>query len=389
MASQEIAVAAATPMPVLANQLTDDKLIPLAKFDPSQQRQIQDVALGVDIRDSNAIMTFGAQMQRKLNGVLDDLLAGTSTEELGQAGELTVELSKGIRLMNLRRMKSEAEGADFVSRACSRLGKIPVIGAQISAIRHFQLMHTEIVKHLADIETKAGKEMGVLKATNAKLDALVDATDQNLRALEVQIAGGQQALLRAREAFKALKAEVEKSNDAIAFAQLRDLGEQINAFETRLLRMQIAFMDGILSIPEIRATQSVSRIEIMNILDTILFDLPRLKSAIIRVSALNRIGKASAASAAKRKLTREIAEIGQDALQQVYVQSKQSQGEGLADVEALSTACDKLLATISRGVEIDAENRAKRAEAERKLVGLKDKLMVGMQAGAEQLLAAS
>ena len=63
MASQEIAVAAATPMPALANELADDKLIPLARFDAAQLQQIQGVALAVDIHDSNAIMTFGAQMQ--------------------------------------------------------------------------------------------------------------------------------------------------------------------------------------------------------------------------------------------------------------------------------------------------------------------------------------
>lgn len=94
--------------------------------------------------------------------------------------------------------------------------------------------------------------------------------------------------------------------DPVKLATVRDLGDQINGFETRLLRLPMAAADALLSVPQTRLAQSAGRIEYRNVVDILLFDLPRLEAAVLRVAALKRISDTSKAIDARRKLTQQL-----------------------------------------------------------------------------------
>lgn len=370
----------ATESPSLAMQLAPADIIDPARFDATRQQQAAIIAAGVSVNDSNTIATFGAGPQRKLSGFLDQLLAGTRADEIGVAGALVTELATDIKALDLPAVKREAEGRQ------SLLASLPVIGKYYSAFRRFRAMHTQVTGHLAEIERRADTHLGKLKASNAGLDRLLDATEANLREIEVWVAGGQQALLRMRAAYEDERTALAAERDPVRFAKLRDMAEQINAFETRLVRMHVAFTRGILAIPQIRTAQQAGRIEIQNTLDTILFDLPDLKAAIVRVAALHQISRASDATAARRKIARELQEIGVDALDQAYTAAKRTQGDMAGDVETLTRVTDKMLATIDKGLQIDRENRGKREAAVQQLGEVRTRLLEGLRAHADQAM---
>ena len=348
------------------------------KFDTVARQQVDSIAASVSVNDSNAIATFGAGPQRKLSGFLDQLLAGTRADDIGVAGQLVTELATDIKALDLPAVKREAEGKQGL------LAGLPVVGKYYSAFRRFRAMHQQITTHLQEIERRADTHLGKLKANNAALDRLLDATEANLREIEVWVAGGQKALLRMRDAFEAERTTLTTERDAVRFAKLRDMAEQINAFETRLVRMHVAFTRGILSVPQIRTAQQAGRIEIQNTLDTILFDLPDLKAAIVRVAALHQINRAADATTARRKIARELQGIGIDALDQAYTAAKRTQGDMAGDVETLTRVTDKMLATIDKGLQIDRENRIKREAAVAQLGEVRTRLMEGLRAHADK-----
>lgn len=370
-------------LPALVNIFTDDRKINLAKFDEQQRQIITEIASSVKVLDSDTITSFGMQSQRKLNGYLDDLLQGIRTNEVGAAGELTIELARTIKKINIPQMKEEVNGGDWV---CNTFGQLPLIGKWASSIRYFQMAHKEIIDHLADIENKAQSDVGKLKAINNKLDQLINYTLENLKELELVLAAGQAIVMRVRAEFSAKKNELSQSNDLIALTQLRDREEQINAFETRLLKIHIAFTDALISVPQIRMTQESSRIAARDIIDTISFDLPRLKRAILQVASLNQIIKASKENEARKELTRQISALGAEALDEAYTKAKRSQGSGAEEVAALAAVVDKLLETINKGVRLDEENKIKRAEAEQQLGTIKVKLMDGMRDNIQKII---
>ena len=368
-----------TNLPELANTLPDSQKINLAKFDDAQRQRITDIASTVGVLDSTAVTNFGVEAQRKMNSFLDQLLQGIRTYEVGQAGALTIQLARQIKAMDLPKVQSEIQGGDWLTR-------VPLVGRWMSAVRRFQAEHEEIVKHLSEIEGKGQREMTKLASVNSKMDALADRTLDNLKELEISLAAGQVVLMRARGEFRKRKDEVQQSRDPVALVQLRDQAAQIDAFETRLLRMHVAYTDALVAIPQIRMTQEAARIEQRNIMDTILFDLPRLKSAILRVASLNLIVDAAKEDEARREITRQIGAIGADALDDAYTRAKLSQGTGIEDVAALAAVADKLLATIEKGVQLDEENRQKRQAAEQQLGGIQEKLMDGLRANAQQIV---
>ena len=230
-------------------QLAPADIVDPSRFDDTRRQQVDIIAASVSSGDSNTVATFGAGPQRKLSGFLDQLLGATRADDIGVAGALVTELATDIKALDLPAIKREAEGRPGL------LARLPVVGRYYSAFRRFRALHEQVTAHLAAIEQRAETHLGKLKASNAGLDRLLDATEANLRELEVWVAGGQKALLRMRQAFGQEHAALVGVRDPVRLAKLRDMAEQIDAFETRLVRMHVAFTRGILAIPQIRMAQ--------------------------------------------------------------------------------------------------------------------------------------
>jgi len=378
----EVATVDKAIIPELVNAMAGDQKIDMTKFSEPQMGRINQIVASVGDLTSSTVTSFGADKQMQMNSYLDDLLKGIRTSDAGEAGAITLDLARHIKSMNLPTMKKEAEGGDWVVNS---IGKLPLVGKYFSALRAFQLNHTMVLTYIQEIQDRAQREMGKLAATNTKLDQLVDRTVENLKDLEVFLAAGQSILVRAKVKFRDQQAALAQSTDQVALMRLRDDAEQINAFEVRLMRMHIGFTDGLLSVPQIRLTQEAARIEARNIMDTILFDLPRLKSAILRVAALKQISDASKETEARREIAREIGTIGSEMLDAAYTKAKESQGSGAEDIAMLAQTADKLLETIAKGVRLDEENRQKRQAQEQQLGDIKSKLLDGLKQNAQAL----
>lgn len=360
--------------------------VDLARFDPAGMQRVAEIAATVSLEDSASAMTFGVEPQNRANSHLDRLMGDMRAYEAGVAGDLTIELSHGLSALNLPRLRRESNGKDWVANS---FGRIPVIGRYFSALRHLQVSQNRVIDLMGKIEGKAQAERVKLSANHAQMDKLVDATLENIRDLEFYLAAGDLVVERFRHEFEQKKAAARESQDPIALAKLRDLNEQCSAFETRLLRMHIAYADSLVSVPEIRLTQEAARIEMCNIMDSILFDMPRLKRAIIRVASLAQISRAHKNTQARKDLARKLSAMGSEALQEAYVAAKSTQGDGVNDVADLSMQADKMLETLSLGLRMDEENARKRDAAHKSLGELKAKLQAGFIAHGERLSAAA
>jgi uncharacterized protein YaaN involved in tellurite resistance len=382
------AVGAATPMnleparagqvPALADQFGPEQRVDLSKFDGNAMARVNQIASAVGKLDGRAVNSFGLEPQARANAFLDELMAGIRTSEAGNAGALVAELATGLKMLDIPGMKREAESQGQESL----LASLPLIGKSIadsmSAFKRFRANYTLITAHFEKIEEKGRREMASLAAMDSKLDRLVQQNLDSMRELEMYVAAGQVVLDREKVKFRNEREAALSGSDAVALAQARDHGEQINAFETRLLRLSMAMQDALTNVPETRLTQSAGRIEYTNILDTLMFDLPRLKKAILRVAALKLINDASAGSEARRALAQQTAAAGIDMLDKAYTKAKESQSGALAEIAAMGEIADHIVGIIDKGAQIDVKNQASRAEAMRQLEGIKNKFIAGM-----------
>ncbi|MBC3861562.1 toxic anion resistance protein [Undibacterium jejuense] len=369
--------------PALRYELQADRQIDLNKFTDEQKARINQIAASVSFSDTNSLMSFGADAQRELSKHLDQLLEGMRTSEAGRAGEITIALATTLKDLNLPKIKQEVAGQ---SSLAEQFGKIPFVGEWFSALRALQQNHKKITEHLNAIEQKSQAQLTTLRSTNDKLDRLVQASIDHIKTMELYMAAGQILIKRARLEFEQKRVAVEQSRDVVEIAKLRDFAEQINAFETRVVRMHVAHSQSIVSVPEIRATQTAAMIEMNNVMDSILFDLPALKRAILNVAALSETAKASKATEARRALSRELGGIGSDQLQDAYLKAKNSQGDFAADVAVLAQSADKLLQTIALGHRLDLENADKREKSINDLNALNRKFTEGLLESGNQFV---
>jgi uncharacterized protein YaaN involved in tellurite resistance len=366
------------PLPALADQFGPERRVDLAKFDPPTLARVHQIVGAIAVLDGRAVNSFGLEPQARANAFLDELMAGIRTSDVGNAGALVAELATGVKMLDIPGMKREAQGEG----GPGLLASLPIIGkriaASMSAFRRFQANYSMIASHFANIEDKGRREMANLSAMDSKLDRLVQQNLDSLRELEIYIAAGQVVLEREKAKFRAARDAALTSGSVIALAQVRDHGEQINAFDTRLLRLSMAMQDAVTNIPETRLTQSAGRIEYTNILDTLMFDLPRLKKAILRVAALKQINDAARGDDARRALAQQTAAAGIDMLDKAYTKAKESQSGALAEIAAMGDIADRIVGIIDKGGQIDVRNQASRAEAMRRLEGIKTKFVAGM-----------
>jgi len=371
------------PIPALKLELQPKHKVDLAKLSDDQRTRINQIVSSVSFSDTNSLLSFGSDAQRQLSQHLDQLLEGIRTSEAGRAGEVTIALATTIKDLNLPKVKDEVQGEGGLVGALSRL---PVVGSWFSALRTLQLNHRKITQHLEKIENDAQGQLTLLKTMNNKLDRMVDATIENIKALELYMAAGQVVVLRARAEFEQQRQAVEKSREVVEIARLRDFAEQINAFETRVVRIHLAHSQSMVSVPEIRASQTATVIEMNNVMDSILFDLPSLKRAILKIASLAATVKASKATDARRALSRELTSIGSEDLQSAYLKAKESQGDLSADVAALAMSADKLLETIELGRRLDIANADRRAKAITDLSSLNRKFTDGLLLAGNQFI---
>lgn len=371
-------------LPILNLEYRPEYMMDLSTLNPGQVDQVKQIVSGLSFDDTNSLLTYAAKPLQALTAHLDELLVGVRTSETGRAGEITVALATTLKDLRLPDIQAEIQkGGGFAAG----LGKLPLVGGWFSALRGLRERSKQIVDHLDAIESKAQNDMAELRAWNTKLDRLVDVSIQAIKDLELYLAAGQVVVKRARSEFQARVDSARETKNMVEIARVRDIGERLNAFEVRMVRIHLAYTQSIVSVPEIRATQTAGIIELNNIMDSVLFDLPRLKSAIIRVTSLGKIARASAETKARESFRRELEGLASEQLQATYLAAKESQGDFASDIAVLSQSADKLLETIRLGEKIDVDNAQKRSQAITDLSTIRAKFKDGLIEAGERFIA--
>jgi uncharacterized protein YaaN involved in tellurite resistance len=383
-AAAEIAmIAAPGNVPALAPPEVRE-LIPMSRFSPAERAQIDTIAKGVDFTDADSIIAQMNGPNQKFADAIARELANVAVYETGAAAEIILELSRQIKSANLVKMRRETSGEDWVA---ANFGKLPIIGPRVSAIRHFQLNHKSLVGELARIRDKAHAEITRLRGVHRQLETQEQATETVLREMMVHIAACQQATAAARVAFDEQRAEaLAGDRDPFKIQKLRDLADNIVMMETRLINAKASFLEKMLALPDLRARQTAARIEMSNTMDTIQNDLPDLASAIGRLVASYHISQSQIGNDLRRKNREALSKANADALDDVYLAAKASQSGAAAQIDQLSQRVARLMATLDKGAQIDADNVKSRAESEARLRDIRDSILNGLAGAADRAL---
>ncbi len=360
--------AAQLPAEVTAQVRKEGDLIAIDELTQEQVEAARKISAGFDFGNTISILTFAAEPQRKMSGFLDELLEGVKVKQAGVAGEISMELASGIDLMSLDKVKSQILHGDGL------IGKIGhALHLMTNYVHAFYDAQRPVRDLLDKIERMANNRIQTLDADSQKLDRLATESGMQVRSLASWILAGEIILLGGRRQYLEQRERVLQTKDPLSASELRDMARQLAAFEKRLLEAKIAYVEaGSVTIPRVRTVQEAISIEIQNVSEQILFQVPKIKAAIVQVAALKDITDAQRDREQIDRNERKLDGVLDDVVGAASRAAKESQGSPLAKVEALQVTIAAIKAGIEAGILLEKESREKREQAAAKLVDLKN-----------------
>ncbi len=358
------------PAEVTERVRQDGDLINIAEMTPQQIDGAKKIFGSFNLNNTASILTFAAAPQRSISAFLDELMAGITVQQAGVAGDIAKQMAAGIDLMRLDEVKKQIMNPPSTGWVA---GIWHFLTGWTNYIRNFYLNQKPIRSLVDQMERKANNRMATLQADSDKLDKLADRCVVQIHDLGTWVLAGEMILLAARKAYLEKRESVLQTKDVVEASRLRDMARQIAALETRVLETEIAYVKaGNVTIPRIRSVQESDRIEIQNISEQILFQFPDFKAAIVLIAALNDTMAARNDRITMNKNQRKLDEVLDETVNETAKLAKESQGDALEKVQSLEVTINAIKTGIEQGIQLEADSRARRAEAHQLLVSVKD-----------------
>ena len=365
------AAAAISEMPIIDLETEEKPVVnSLDKFTPEERRQIEAVADKIDIRDSNAVLSYGASAQRKVSDFADGALASVRDKDMGETGQVLTSL-----IVELKHNGEEKQGV---------LSKL--FG---NAEKNFEKLKTQYSTTEANIDRLVkileGHEEQLLKDI-VQLDKLYDKNKLYFKEVSMYIEAGKLRLEKARnEELPALQAKAKETNSPEDAQAAQDFADMITRFEKKLYDLELSRTVCLQSAPEIRMVQNSDTIMSEKIHSTIINVIPMWKTQMVLALNNYHTQKAIEAQNAVTEATNEMLRKNAEALHQSSVETAKASERGIVDIETLQHTNQQLISALDEIIQIQADGKVARANAEKELAKIEQELkdkMLGIAANA-------
>jgi len=351
---------------------TQKKIIDSIEIEPQHKQQAEQVGAVHDFLDTNAALTFGAGPQRKYLENLKLLLGDARIRDLQGAGSIILEIEKGIDLAGIEELKKKimGKGGGFFAK---------LFGGLANTLKAFAARRQKLIALITEIEDKIEEQMHQIMTDNARLDTMFGEVKSNFYELGVWIYAGELALERGAKEYDQLREKVLGSGDPIKISETNLFREQVIALDTRLLRMKTAYVKAPITLQEVLTTQQAGRIEVQNLMDSLLFDLPTFIETINTLLALYNIKGAQEDRKRREKLAERLAELKGETLDKVAVEAKEGQIRGAKEAAMIEVQAKKIIETCRKLKDLDEKNAQIRGESENLLVDVMNDFQDAME----------
>ena len=324
-----------------------------ASLSPEERKLVEDFSQKINITDSNMVMLYGADAQRKMADFSGGALANVRTKDLGEIGGMITNL-----IGELRGIEVIDEPRGFFGRAKKSANKLQLMKVKYDKA---EVNVEKITGILQDHQVQLFKDIAVL-------DKLYERNLVNFKELTMYIIAGKKKLLSVRG--NELKALIEKAKttglpeDAQA---ANDMASLCDRFEKKLHDLELTRVISIQMAPQIRLVQNNDTLMAEKIQSTIVNTIPLWKSQMVIAMGLAHSQQALQAQREVTNMTNELLRRNAEALKVGTIETAREAERGVVDIETLKYTNEQLISTLDEVVQIQAEGRQKRREAEAEL----------------------
>ena len=336
-----------------------EKSIEVVKMEDSlskdELKQVEDFSKQIDIRETNVILQYGADAQKKIVEFSDTALNKVKTKDLGQIGDML-----GGLVTELKGFNTEEDKGGF-------LGLFKKAGNRVAALK---ARYDSVEKNVDKITGVLEDHQIQLMKDIALLDELYDHNLINFKQLTMYILGSQ-----ARQIELPRLVEKAKKTGLAEDSQLaNDYANFCDRFEKKLHDLELTRMISIQMGPQIRLVQNNDTLMSEKIQSTLNNTIPLWKSQMVLALGVEHSKQAMEAQREVTEMTNELLRKNAETLKMASVETAKEAERGVVEIETLQYTNKQLIETLDEVMKIQDDGRQKRRDAEAELTRIESEL---------------
>ncbi|MCI9067639.1 MAG: toxic anion resistance protein [Lachnospiraceae bacterium] len=325
----------------------------------AEKKMVDDFAGQIDLADSAAVLQYGAGAQKKMADFSESALNNVRTKDLGEVGELLSDVVTELKSFDA---EEEKGFLGFFKKSSNKMTamKAKYAKAEVNVDRICKVLEGHQVQLLKDA---------------AMLDKMYELNLTYFKELSMYILAGKKKLhMTEHTELPALLRKAEQTGLPEDAQAARDLDARCKRFEKKLHDLELTRMISMQTAPQIRLVQDNDTVMVEKIQSTIVNTVPLWKNQM--VLALGAAHSAQAAEAQRKvsDMTNELLKKNAAALKTASAEVARESERGIVDMETLRTTNETLISTLDEVLQIQAEGRRARAEAEVEMGRLENEL---------------
>lgn len=324
-----------------------------------EQKIVDDFAAKIDVENTTQILQYGAGTQKKMADFSDAALANVRTQDLGQVGELLVNVV------------GELKGLDEEEEK----GLFGFFRKQANKLENMKNRYAKAEVNVEKIADALQQHQVRLMKDSAVLDKMYEQNLAYFKELTMYILAGKKKLEEVRTGKLRELQETAKLTGLAEDAQrARDLSEKCLRFEKKIHDLELTRTISIQTAPQIRMIQNNDTVMVEKIQTTLVNTIPLWKNQMVLALGIAHSTEAAQAQRQVADVTNAMLTQNAQKLHTASVETAKEAERGIVEIETLKKTNAELIATLDDVMKIQAEGRTKRQAAETEMAKMEDDL---------------
>ena len=328
---------------------------------PEEQQMVDAFAAKIDVENTAQILQYGAATQKKMADFSDAALANVRTQDLGEVGDLIVDVV------------GELKGFDSQEKK----GLLGLFKKQADKLETMKTRFAKAEVNVAKIGDALQQHQVRLLKDSAVLDQLYDQNLAYFKELTMYILAGKQKLAEVRSG-KLMELETIARQTGLAedAQKARDLSDKCDRFEKKIHDLELTRAISIQTAPQIRMIQNNDTVMVEKIQTTLVNTIPLWKNQMVLALGIAHSTEAAQAQQQVTNITNALLKHNAQKLHMASIETAREAERGIVDIEILKQTNAQLIQTFDEVMKIQAEGRAKRLAAENEMAKMENELKV-------------
>ena len=348
----------------VAENAMEEPKIPEPVLSPEEQQLIQDFAAKIDVENTTQILQYGAGTQKKMADFSDAALAGVRNQDLGEVGDLIVNVV------------GELKGFD----AEEEKGFLGFFKKQANKLEVMKARYDKAEVSVEKISDALQQHQVHLLKDSAMLDQMYEQNLSYFKELTMYILAGKKKLEEVRAGKLAQLEETARRTGLAEDVQAaKDLADKCLRFEKKIYDLELTRSISMQTAPQIRMIQNSDNVMVEKIQTTLVNTIPLWKNQMVISLGIAHSTEAAKAQRQVNDVTNALLQANAKKLHMASVETAKEAERGIVDLETLKKTNAELIQTLDDVMKIQHDGRTQRLAAEAEMAkmeaDLKNKLL--------------